>query len=233
MAALGVLAAVAAVSRSARRPALAAAFVGWNPVIAIHAAGGGHNDALVGALVAWAVAFAVQRRETLAGASWALAVFVKWVPILFFALAATTARARGRPTGIAAAAVTAIAVSVLATWVYGLDWLRALGPLTDNAERQTRYALPSRLEQVGVPHGMALALAVAVFVGGLAWLARDAARGQARLGRAACLVLATTPYLVVWYLAWAVPLAAGEDDRPARLAVLAFTAYLLPQTIPL
>jgi alpha-1,6-mannosyltransferase len=233
MAALGVLAAVAAVSRSARRPALAAAFVGWNPVIAIHAAGGGHNDALVGALVAWAVAFAVQRRETLAGASWALAVFVKWVPILFFALAATTARARGRPTGIAAAAVTAIAVSVLATGVYGLDWLRALGPLTDNAERQTRYALPSRLEQVGVPHGMALALAVAVFVGGLAWLARDAARGQARLGRAACLVLATTPYLVVWYLAWAVPLAAGEDDRPARLAVLAFTAYLLPQTIPL
>jgi alpha-1,6-mannosyltransferase len=233
VAALGVLAAVAAVSRSARRPILAAAFVGWNPVIAIHAAGGGHNDALVGGLVAWAVAFAAHRREALSGAAWALAVLVKWVPILFFAFAATAAHARGRSTGIAAAALTAIGVSALATWAYGLDWLGAFGPLTDNAERQTRYALPSRLEQAGVPHGAALGLALFVFVAGFAWLARDAARGQARLGRSACLVLATTPYLVVWYLAWAVPLAAGEDDRPARLGALAFTAYLLPQTIPL
>jgi len=47
-------------------------------------------------------------------------------------------------------------------------------------------------------------------------------------------VLATTPYLAVWYLAWAVPLAAPEDDdRLARLAALGLTAYLLPQTIPL
>jgi hypothetical protein len=47
-------------------------------------------------------------------------------------------------------------------------------------------------------------------------------------------VLLTTPYLVVWYLAWAVPLAAPEDDdRVARLGALALTAYLLPQTIPL
>jgi len=38
----------------------------------------------------------------------------------------------------------------------------------------------------------------------------------------------------VWYLAWAVPLAAvDEDDTAARVAALALTAYLLPQTIPL
>jgi alpha-1,6-mannosyltransferase len=233
IATVGVLAAVVAVSRSASRPALATAFVGWNPVLAIHAAGGGHNDALVGGLAAWAVAFAVQRREALSGVSWALAVLVKWIPIVFFALAAAAAHARGRPTGIAAALLTALSVSVLATWAYGLHWLGAFGPLTDNAERRTRYALPSRLEQIGVPHDVALALAVAVFVAGLAWLARDAARGEARLGRSACLVLATTPYLVVWYLAWAIPLAAPEEDRVARFGALAFTAYLLPQTIPL
>jgi alpha-1,6-mannosyltransferase len=233
IAAAGVLAAVAAVARSARRPALAAAFVGWNPALAIHAGGGGHNDAIVGGLVAWAVAFAVLRREALSGATWALAVFVKWVPVVFFALAALAARARGQPTGLAAAAVTAAAVGALAAWRYGLDWLGALGPLTDNAERETRYALPSRLEQAGLPHGLALGLALAVLAAGLAWLARDAARGNARLGRAACLVLATTPYLVVWYLAWAVPLAAAEEDRAARLGALVLTAYLLPQTIPL
>jgi hypothetical protein len=46
-------------------------------------------------------------------------------------------------------------------------------------------------------------------------------------------VLATTPWLAVWYLAWAIPLAALEDDGRARLAVLALCAYLLPQTVPL
>ena len=100
--------------------------------------------------------------------------------------------------------------------------------------RRTSYALPSRLEQLGLPHGVALGIAFALLAAGLAWLARDALAGRARLGPAACLVLATTPYLAVWYLAWAVPLAAPEDDdRLARLAALGLTAYLLPQTIPL
>ena len=131
-------------------------------------------------------------------------------------------------------AVTALAACALATWRYGLDWLGAFGPLADDAVRRTSYALPSRLDQLGVPYGAALALSLAALAVGLAWLARDASRGTLRLGRSACLVLATTPYLAVWYLAWAVPLAAPEDDdRVARLAALALTAYLLPQTIPL
>jgi hypothetical protein len=198
------------VARTSRRPALAAAFVGWNPVLAIHAAGGGHNDALVGALVAAAVALGAHRRASLGGSVWALATLVKWVPVVF------------------------LVVGGIATWCYGLDWLGALGPLTDNAARETSYALPSRLEQLGLPEDAALGVALGGLSLGLAWLASEALRGQARLGRAACLMLATTPYLVVWYLAWAVPLAAPEDDdRIARFGALALTAYLLPQTIPL
>jgi len=105
--------------------------------------------------------------------------------------------------------------------------------LAGNAARETSYAVPSRLESLGVPHGVALGLAITALVLGLAWLARDALDGRARLGLAACLVLVTTPYLVVWYLAWAVALAAPEEERASRLAALALTAYLLPQTIPL
>jgi len=234
LAALSLLAATVAVSRSARRPALAAAFVGWNPVLAIHAGGGGHNDALVGALMATAVALGARRRPTLGGVVWALAALVKWVPLVFFALAAIAARARARPTGAAALAATLAAGALLATLRYGADWLGALGPLAGNAARRTSYALPSRLEELGLPHGAALGVAAAVLVVGLVWLTRDAFAGRPRLGRAACLVLATTPYLAVWYLAWAVPLSAPEDDdRLARLGALALTAYLLPQTIPL
>ena len=232
--AAGILVAVAAVSRTSRRPALAAAFVGWNPVLAIHSAGGGHNDALVGALAATAVALAAHRRASWSGAAWALASLVKWIPVVFFALAVLAARARGRPTGAAGFVLTALVACTLATWRYGLDWLRAFGPLADDAVRRTSYALPSRLDQLGVPYGAALAVSLAALAVGLAWLAREASHGRLRLGRSACLLLATTPYLAVWYLAWAVPLAAPEDDdRVARLAALALTAYLLPQTIPL
>jgi hypothetical protein len=46
-------------------------------------------------------------------------------------------------------------------------------------------------------------------------------------------VLVTTPYLAVWYLAWAFPVAAAEEDAVATVAVLALCAYLLPQTIPI
>ena len=50
---------------------------------------------------------------------------------------------------------------------------------------------------------------------------------------AACLILATSPYLSVWYLGWVVPLAAAdEDDRTAQIVTLGLCAYLLPQTIP-
>ena len=234
IAAVSVLVATVAVSRSSRRPALAAAFVGWNPVLAVHAGGGGHNDALVGALVATAVALGVRRRATLGGAVWAFAALVKWVPLVFFGLAALAARARSRPAGAAGFAATLAVGAVVATWRYGPHWLGALGPLADNAVRKTSYALPSRLEELGLSHDVVLGLAFAALLAGLSLLVRDALGGRARLGTAACLALATTPYLAVWYLAWAVPLAAPEDDdRLARVAALALTAYLLPQTIPL
>ena len=42
----------------------------------------------------------------------------------------------------------------------------------------------------------------------------------------------TTPYLAVWYLGWAVPLAAAEEDRAATVGMHRLCAYLLPQTIP-
>ena len=99
IAAAGILAAVAAVARVAARPALAVAFVGWNPVVAVHMAGGGHNDALVAGLAAGALALAVGRRHQLAGAAWVLAALVKWVPVVFLVLVTLAARARGRPIG--------------------------------------------------------------------------------------------------------------------------------------
>ena len=233
LAAVAVVAAALLAGRVSRRRSLAVAFVGWNPVLAVHLAGGGHNDALLGALLMAALALSASRRLQAAGAMWALAVLVKWVPLLFLGLRAVEARATGRPTAHRGFAITFAVVLGLGTWRYGLHWVEAAVPLAGNAALETSYAIPHRLEQLGAPHAVAVALAVAAFVGGVVWLVGEARRGRARLGLAACLVLVTTPYLAVWYLGWAVPLAGADDDDVAKAAVLALTAYLLPQTIPL
>jgi hypothetical protein len=233
LAAAGVFACAVLAARLARDRPAAAAVVGWNPLFAVHFAGGGHNDALLAALALGALALAASGRRAFAGAAWAGAILLKWIPVVFFALRALEARATGRRVDHRGFALAAAVLVVLATWRYGLDWLRAFGPLARNAEGQTSYALPHRLEQLGVPHTVALALAGLALALGLAWLAREAMRGHARLGLSACLLLATTPWLAPWYTIWALPLAAAEDDRRAQLVALGFCAYLLPQTIPL
>jgi hypothetical protein len=84
-----------------------------------------------------------------------------------------------------------------------------------------------------VPYELAVGLLVAAFAAAYVVLARDALRGRARLGLAAGLLLLATPYLVAWYVVWAVPLAAAEEDRPAQLLALGLSAYLLSQAVPL
>lgn len=233
IAAAAAVAATLLAARHARRRALAAAFVGWNPVLAVHLAGGGHNDAWIGALVVGALALDAAGRRQLPGVLWVAAIAVKWLPLVFLGLRALEARATRRAVGLAGFAAAAAFVLVAATAAYGLAWLEAFRPLAENLRLETSYGVPHRLEQAGVPDGVAGVLAVAILLAGLALLARKALHGRALLGSAAVLLLVTTPWLTVWYLGWAVPVAAAdENDRWGRVGCLALTAYLLPQGIP-
>jgi alpha-1,6-mannosyltransferase len=231
LAAVAVLALTVLAARLASDRPYAAAFVGWNPLLAIHFAGGGHNDALMMALVLGAIALVAAGRRRPAALLWPLAILVKWIPLVFFALRVLDARRTGRRVAHGVFAATAVAVLGLATWQYGSGWLRATGPLADNAGEQTSYAFPHRLEQLGLPHALALGLSGVVLVVGLVLLAREALRGRPHLARAGCLLIVATPWLTPWYVVWAVPLAAAEEDRKAQLAALVLCAYLLPQTI--
>ncbi len=231
-AAAAMLAATALAARRARKKALAVAFVGWNPLLAVHMAGGGHNDAWLAALVLAALALGAAGRRQLAGVAWAAAIGVKWVPAVLLAMRALEARGTRRRAGHAGFAAAVAVITALAVWRYGLDWLRAFGPLARNAGTETSYAFPHRLEQLGLPHGVALGLALGGLAVALALLARQALRGRARLGLTACALLLGTPWLAAWYVAWAVPLAAAEEDRGARLVALGLCAYLLPQAVP-
>jgi hypothetical protein len=226
------LALVAVVLLAARTSVFAAAFVGWNPVVAIHAAGGGHNDAWMIALVVAALVLAVARRYDASGAAWATAVFVKWMPLVLLPLHLLAQRARGRPLGLRGLALATVVIAALAFWRFGVDWLRAVAPLADNATETTSFALPHRLSQLGVPLGAAVAIGALAFAAAYLWLARQAMRGRARPALAAGLLVLCSPYVTPWYVLWVVPLAAIDEDRTARVLALALTAYLLPQTIP-
>jgi hypothetical protein len=233
LAAAAVLVALALATRLSPRPVFACAFAGWNPLLAIHFAGGGHNDAWMAALVVGAVALGASGRQVWAGVAWTSAVLVKWVPLVFLPLrwlAARRAGARFDHRGFVVAAVVLLGV---ATARHGLGWLEAFGPLAKNANHETSYALPHRLQDLGVPHGLAVGLFAAGLAVAFAYLVREALRGRARLALAACVLMLAAPWLVVWYLVWAVPLAAAEDDRTAQLLTLGLGAYLLPQTIPI
>jgi hypothetical protein len=232
LAAVLMLALVGCCAVIARRPAFAVAFTGWNPLLALHFAGGGHNDAWLAAGVMAALLLGVRGRPQWAGVAWVAAIFVKWIAVVFLPLRALEARATGRRVGHLGFAVAALVVATAATAQFGWHWLGAFGPLAHNATKETRYALPHRLLELGVPRSIGLALLAAAFVLAYLWLAREAWRGRARLGLAAGLLLCATPYLVPWYAVWAVPLAAVEDDPPAQWLAVALCAYLLSQRVP-
>ena len=225
VAALGMLALVALAALLAPGAAFGAAFVGWNPLLAIDFAGGGHNDVWMMVFVLGALAVAA-RRPVLAGAGWAIAGGVKFVALGLLPLrllAAGRGEAGRTALGFAAAAfVGACGASLF----FGTAWLSALGPL---AHRHAAWSLGSRLGLLGLPRWVALVpLALA-----LPWLVRSARNGHARLGAASALGLLATPWLLPWYAVWAVPLAAIEEDALAWALALGLSAYLLTDRVPI
>ena len=120
LAAAASLAAALLAGRLARRRAFAIALVGWNPLLAVHLAGGGHNDAWVGALIMAALALsavppAAERRRR-CGRSRSRSNGCR----SSFSLSGRSRRARpGRATAHRGFAVTAAVVVVAATVLYG------------------------------------------------------------------------------------------------------------------
>jgi hypothetical protein len=233
VAAASMIALTLLAARLSRRRALAAAFVGWNPLLAIHFAGGGHNDALMMAFVLGALALAASGRRQLAGAAWVAAIAIKWIPAVFLVLRAVEARGTGRPVRHLGFALAAGAVVGVACWRYGWAWIEAFGPLARNLEKQAVYSIPHRLSGLGISEDAAALLLAGLAAIALLWLVREAWRGRARLALAAGIMLLATPWLLPWYAVWAVPLAAIEEDRLARGIALGMSAYLLRDAVPL
>jgi alpha-1,6-mannosyltransferase len=229
---VSMLAILALVAALARNRAFAVAFVGWNPLLAFHVAGGGHNDAVMMALSLGALLLARRGRRGGAGALWALAIGVKWVAAGFVALVLLAGHLRDRRL-IAGLVGGGLAVAVGATALYGLHWLHAVNGLSSQARRTGSIGLSGWLGDLGLGHRATLAvIGSATLVAG-AWLAVQAWRGNPRLGLAGVLIAALQGWLNPWYAVWGVTLAAPEEDGLAQILAVGLSALVLRDAIPL
>lgn len=227
LAAVSMLALMGLAAMISSRPDRAAAFVGWNPLLAVHFAGGGHNDATMMVLVLAGIGLTRRGCPNAGAVFWEAATAIKWIPSPLFALSALAAWRRRERSGLAAFCAAALVLALAATWRYGPDWARFGSPLAHAAEAGTHYSLCRLLGRVGIPSAPAAILlgSACVVITGL--LFRSALAGRAKLGLAACALVAMSPWLLPWYAVWPVSIAATENERGARLGALALTAYLL------
>jgi alpha-1,6-mannosyltransferase len=230
LAAVFVLAIALLAGRVAPRRAAAIAFVGWNPLLALHFAGGAHNDAWMMAAVLAALALATAGRERLGGAAWALAIGIKWVPLVLLPLEAL---ARRRRLGLVGLVAGGLAIAAVAFARYGTDWLTAAGGLSRQARSTGSLGLAHVLTELGLGHRAILVVLGAGFLLVYAFLLREARRGRARLGLAAGAFALAQGWFNPWYALWPVALAATEEDRAARWLALVLTAYALRDALPL
>ena len=170
---------------------------------------------------------------SLAALAWVVAVLVKWIPLLFFALRALEARATGRRVSHRGFAVAAAVLVALATWRYGLDWLARVRPA--RAQRggadELRAPAPGRAARRS-PRGRARRWRGSrSSAGSRGWRARR--RGRARLGLAACLLLATTPVARALVHDLGASARRGGGRPPGAAGLARLLRVLLPQTIPL
>jgi hypothetical protein len=220
-------------------PMPAAMLVGLNPLVLVWAVGGAHNDLIVVAAVTAGVWLAVAGRERLAGATLAGAAALKvsagvMLPFL------VAGRPRGGRRGVLEGAVVAGAAAVVVTLAaFGTG---VTGMLRAQVDQQNLVATASLPNQVGEWLGLggitggiravALALFVVAFLallartwrGGIGWIAAG--------GWATVAMLATSAWLMPWYVTWVLPLAALGRDRRLVGATLALCAYLVVMRTP-
>ena len=232
-AAAGMIAIVLLATSLAPRPAFGAAFVGWNPLLPLHFAGGGHNDAWMIALVLCGLLLSRRNRPQLGGLAWATAVGTKWVPLVLLPLHWLASRRRGSPLGLTGFVLGIAALGLVATLHYGTAWLSAAGRLSSQARSTGSVGLSDVLRDIGLGHRAILAVLALGFAIVYAGLLVEAWRGRARLGLAAGTFALAQGWLNPWYALWPLALAAIEEDRAAKGLALLLSAYLIRDALPL
>jgi hypothetical protein len=247
-AALASLGIVALVWRTAERlgrdPLPAAVFVGLNPHLLVHDVAGAHNETLVVLLTVAGLGAFVAGRPRAGSAVATLAAGLKASAGLVVPYLAAAARPRWR-AALLAAIGAALGIGLLALAGFGTHALDALGLLSSNQDRTSRWSFPFKTAQLlgAILPGDRLDYRDAVraaygiaFAAVLGWTLLRTWRGADPIrmaGWATLAILIASAWLVPWYVLWLLPLAALADDRRLVWATVALCAWMLPIAIPL
>jgi len=242
---LGIVALVWRVAEAlGRDPVLPALAVGLNPHVLVHVVAGAHNEALV-VLITMAGVLAFVRGRQRAGpavATAAASVKASAGLIVPFLVAGARRRVRG---SLIASAVAAALVGLVALIGFGSHSLDALGLLSSNQERTSRFSLPYKTAELlgtllpgdRLDYRSAVRIVFALaFAATFALLLRQTWRGAdplAMAGWATLAVLLASAWLVPWYALWLLPFAALAADRRLLAATIALSAWMLAIAVPL
>ena len=219
--------------------ARAVILVGLNPVTILYGVGGGHNDLLMLAVLMGAVYLVLRQRDSTSGALIVVAAAVKLSGGLLLPFALANARARGdgrrwSPMVLAGATAATVLIGVPSLVLFGPSVLHLFSTLLGI---QSHGGEPSIhgwiLTALGCPRWIGAAGIVldVVFVAAVAWLAFRVWRGRldwiTAAGWATVWMLVTAGFLLPWYVAWLIPLAALSRDRRLLIASVALTAICL------
>jgi alpha-1,6-mannosyltransferase len=239
VAAVSSLALIAVIWHAARLRGLdsvrSVALVGLNPVVVFFGVGGGHNDLMMLAILAAGLYVLLQERERSSGALIVLATAVKLTAglVLPFALAGRRGPAGGGPArrrlligfGAGAVAIAALAYALFGTGP--LHVISSLQGVQSQGGAQSIFGFLATALGLGAIVGPAAIVLTATFAVTVAWLLWRVSIGEldwiTGAGWATAALLVTTQFLVPWYVAWLLPLAALSSDRRLLLVALALT----------
>jgi len=185
----------------------------WHPLVALEGAGSGHIDFLgVALLVGGAVALA-RRRGLLAATALALAVAVKFIPLVLAPMVL------GRLTWRHAAAGAGVLLALYAWFGVFLDG-PVMGSLGEYA-RRWRFNGPAFGFFEG-QFGMDAALALPIVVGWLvaAWVRGGPSESSGGWAWPLAATLLLMPAIYPWYLVWLVPFLAVGATLPVGVWTL-------------
>jgi hypothetical protein len=223
------------VYRSARllkidpRPALV--LVAVNPIYVFYAIGAFHNDFFMLLPATAAIMLLLSGRDRMAGAALMLAVAVKFTAVLLLPFLLMAARPPQRRLRLLSGVVLAtVPLAALSLALFGF----AIPNLSEQSSVVTGYSIPNMIGlAVGLggrtPGLMRVIDVLAVLVVLWQLRRRDWLLGA---GWATIVLIASTSWLMPWYVVWALPLAALARSVWLRRTTLVLSAFLLITFMP-
>ncbi len=242
----GSLAAVALTARAAgalgRSRRFAAVFLGLNPVLLELAVGGAHNDTLVLAFLAGALALTAGASPRFRSGALALAAGVgikvtAGIVLPFLVLAPQDRHERMRVAGAAVIGLALVAgVGLIGFGSHALGFIDAVG---EQQQLVAVHSIPAETARLFGLHGTpswwrhCFAVAFLIVLVYALWRTARGADWHVAAGWTTLALLLSTAWLLPWYAIWPLPLAAVCGDRRLRAATLLVCAYAILIHLPL